>query len=137
MVTAHSITRVGSDHNPLLVEACPVRSIRSKIFRFEAAWIKQDGFIDWLLSKWPDAQSKRSIDRWQIISSKLRSSLRGWNGNWGNDMKKRKQDLLLQIQVLDQKAEVQVLEDRDWERRYSLEDELVDIYGKEEVITSK
>lgn len=28
LVTAHSITRIGSNHNPLLVEACPVRSVR-------------------------------------------------------------------------------------------------------------
>lgn len=38
LVNAHSITRVGSDHNPLVVVASPNRSQRSKIFRFEAAW---------------------------------------------------------------------------------------------------
>lgn len=40
LVTANSITRVGSDHNPLVVQLSPERCIRSKIFRFEAAWIK-------------------------------------------------------------------------------------------------
>lgn len=43
--------------------------------------------MDWVLGKWPDKQSRIGIDAWQLISSKLRSSLRGWNGNWGSDMK--------------------------------------------------
>lgn len=38
--TAHSITRIGSNHNPLLVEECTVRSVRSIIFRFEKSWIQ-------------------------------------------------------------------------------------------------
>ena len=87
LVTAHFITRIGSDHNPLLVEGCPTRSVRSTIFRFEKSWIQQEGFMDWVLGKWPDKQSRIGIDAWQLISSKLRSSLRGWNGNWGSDMK--------------------------------------------------
>lgn len=54
LVTAQSITRIGSNHNPLMVEACPVRSVRSKIFRFEKLWIQQEGFVEWVLDKWPD-----------------------------------------------------------------------------------
>lgn len=56
--------------------------------------------MDWVLSKWLECQNKRGIDAWQRINNRL-SSLRGWNGNWGGDMKKRKQDLLLMIQSLD------------------------------------
>jgi hypothetical protein len=90
--------------------------------------------MDWVLSKWPDCQNKRGIDAWQRINNRLRSSLRGWNGNWGGDMKKRKQDLLLMIQSLDQEAEARELQGCEWERRYSLEEELIDIYNKEEVM---
>jgi mannosylglycoprotein endo-beta-mannosidase len=134
LVSAHSATRIGSDHNPLVVETSPERSMRSKIFRFEAAWTKQEGFREWVMSKWPDRMGKRAIDAWQLISTRLRKYLRGWNGNWGGDMKKRKQDLLLLIQDLDKEAERRSLEDREWEQRYSLEEELVDIYNKEEVM---
>ncbi|XP_066396066.1 uncharacterized protein [Miscanthus floridulus] len=134
LVYAHSATRIGSDHNPLVVETCPERSVRSKIFRFEAAWTKQEGFMEWVFSKWPDRLGKSSIDAWQVISRRLRKYLRGWNGNWGGDMKERKQDLLLLIQDSDKEAERRSFEDREWERRYSLEEELVDIYNKEEVM---
>jgi hypothetical protein len=81
LVKAYSVTRIGSDHNPLVVDRKAERGGRSKIFRFEAAWAKQEGFKDWVLSKWLANQNLRSIDLWQRISTKLRSSLRGWNGN--------------------------------------------------------
>jgi hypothetical protein len=48
-------------------------------------------------------------------------------------MKKRKQDLLLLIKNLDPKADTVGLEDWEWVQRYSREDELVDIYNKEEL----
>ena len=95
----------GSDHNPLVVEFGSDRGVRSKIFRFKAAWTKQEGFMEWVRSKWPCKQNLRSIDWWQKISVQLRSSLIGWNGNWGADMKKRKQDLLVLIKQLVQKAD--------------------------------
>jgi exonuclease III len=134
LVKAYSVTRIGSDHNPLVVDLEVVRGGRSKIFRFEAAWAKQDGFKDWVLAKWPDNQNLRSIDLWQRISSKLRSSLRGWNGNWGSDMRKRKQDLLLCIKNLDKKADEVGLTDSEWELRYKWEEDLTEIYGQEELI---
>ena len=119
MATLQSLTRLGSDHNPLVVELSPERCIRSRIFRFEEAWIKQEGFADWVRAKWPQPQGTRSIDYWQKTSNKVRSCLRGWNSNWSSDMKKRKQDLLLLIQNLDQRAEEVGLADVDWRQRYA------------------
>lgn len=86
------------------------------------------------MSKWPESRGKRCVDLWQIVSTKLRSCLRGWNGNWGGDLKKRKQDLMLLIKSLDQKADRGGLEEREWEQRYVWEEELIDIYSKEEVM---
>lgn len=43
-------------------------------------------------------------------------------------------DLLLLIQSLDHEAEHRGLQDREWEYRYKLEDELNEIYSKEEVM---
>lgn len=113
MVSAHSITRIGSDHSPILVETGNIRGVRSKIFRFETTWIKQEGFQEWVLSKWPDKQNYRSIDHWKRISTSLRRSLKGWNGNWGSVMKKRKQDLMLLIGSLDHKADSIGLDDAE------------------------
>jgi hypothetical protein len=56
LAAAQSITRIGSDHNPLIVEIDNTRGVRSRIFRFEAACLKQEGFKEWLMSKWPEKQ---------------------------------------------------------------------------------
>lgn len=53
LVMARSLTRVGSDHNPLLVETESGGSIRSSIFRFENAWLNHEGFREWVIQKWP------------------------------------------------------------------------------------
>lgn len=49
-------------------------------------------------------------------------------------MKKRKQDLLLLIQAIDQEAESRELQSGVWNQRYAFEEELIDIYSKEEVM---
>jgi len=28
--------------------------VRLNIFRFEPAWVKQEGFTEWVLNKWPE-----------------------------------------------------------------------------------
>jgi endonuclease/exonuclease/phosphatase family metal-dependent hydrolase len=53
LVTTRSLTRVGSDHNPLLMETDCADNARSTIFRFDAAWLSQEGFRDWVNIKWP------------------------------------------------------------------------------------
>lgn len=53
LATARSLTRVGSDHNPLLVETNSGGNIRSSIFRFENAWLNQEGFKESVIQKWP------------------------------------------------------------------------------------
>jgi len=62
LVTAHSLTRVGSDHNPLLAETESGVSIRSSIFRFENAWLNQEGFGEWVLRKWAQRQKSYVLD---------------------------------------------------------------------------
>jgi predicted double-glycine peptidase len=53
LANTRSLTRVGSDHNPLLVETDSVLNIRASIFRFDATWLSQEGFVDWVVNKWP------------------------------------------------------------------------------------
>lgn len=52
LVSASSLTRVGSDHNPILFKMDDEEYIRPNIFRFEAAWCLQEGFKEWVISKW-------------------------------------------------------------------------------------
>ncbi|KAE8780310.1 putative NOT transcription complex subunit VIP2 [Hordeum vulgare] len=58
--------------------------------------------------------------------------MKGWGANVGRDIRLRKGALLLQIQCMDMRADVSGLSADDWALRYSLEDELLEIYKKEE-----
>jgi len=72
------------------------------------------GFIDWVIAKWAEQQGNRGIDYRKKVLGKIGSCLRGWNSNWGSDMKKRKQDLLLLIKSLDQREKEVGLSDAEW-----------------------
>ena len=47
-----AITRLGSDHNALLLDSGETENIRSRVFRFEPSWLLQEGFRCWLSEKW-------------------------------------------------------------------------------------
>lgn len=46
----------------------------------------------------------------------------------GSDLRKRKQELLLRVGEFDKKAKQVGLNQMKWEERYSVENELIDIY---------
>lgn len=58
--------------------------------------------------------------------------MRGWGANVGRDLKIRKGSLLADIQVLDLQANTAGLSPEEWALRYNLEDELLEIYRKEQ-----
>jgi len=134
LATARSLTRVGSDHNPLLVETDSGVSIRSSIFKFENAWLNQEGLKEWVIQKWPQRQKSYVLDHWRVVSSNLRRLMKGWSRNWGSDQRKLKQELLLQIEKWDKLAEERVLSNSEWSDRYEKEDELMKIYENEELL---
>jgi hypothetical protein len=66
------------------------------------------------------------------MSSGLRQNLKGWRTNKGRDSKLHKQALLAQIKGLDEKADSVGLEEAEWEFRYHLEEQLLEIFRVEE-----
>jgi len=124
LASARSLTRVGSDHNPLLVETENGENTLSQIFRFENAWLNQEGFKEWVVAKWPQRHKAYILDHWNVVSSRLRKYLKGWSRNWGSDQKKAKQNLLLIIEQWDKMAEERELTNSEWVDRYDKEDEL-------------
>jgi hypothetical protein len=108
--------------------------VRSRIFRFENAWLLQEGFVDWVMSKWPHRRKKYILDHWNIVSGALRRSMKGWRRNWDSDQRKMKQDLLLRIEEWDKLAESRILSNNEWLQRYEKEEELMKIYEKEELV---
>jgi hypothetical protein len=133
LANTRSLTRVGSDHNPLLVETDSVLNIRASIFRFDATWLSQEGFVDWVVNKWPQRKKENILDHWNITSQLLRRNLRGWSINWGSVQRKLKQNLLLQLETWDRMAETRALTGNEWRDRYEKEEELMKIYENEEL----
>ncbi|KAE8821478.1 hypothetical protein D1007_00251 [Hordeum vulgare] len=99
-----AVTRIGSDHTPLLFLSGDGEAPRSGRFRFETFMLDQMGFC-----------------------------YEGLGANLGADLRARKGVLLDQIQVLDNLADGPGLSPDDWLRRYSLEASLMSIYESEEL----
>jgi hypothetical protein len=99
-------------------------------------WIELENFQGTLTSFWENLSSKVGerdiLDWWNFMSSGLRQKLNGWSANKGIDAKLHKQALLAQIKGLDEKADSVGLEEAEWEFRYHLEEQLLEIFRVEE-----
>jgi hypothetical protein len=54
--SCESLTRVGSDHNPLLVNTVDNRFKQHHTFRFDLSWMDHQGFREAVISKWPERE---------------------------------------------------------------------------------
>ncbi|XP_073354828.1 uncharacterized protein [Aegilops tauschii subsp. strangulata] len=103
LASLRAITRIGSDHVPLLLSSADERPPLPRRFRFETFWLSQNGFVE-----------------------------AGWGANLGRDLRERKKTLLSAIQALDLRADAVGLSPKEWLFRYDLEDQLSVIYTDEE-----
>ncbi|RLN39154.1 hypothetical protein C2845_PM01G41450 [Panicum miliaceum] len=131
------ITRLGSDHSALLVDSGDSEVVRSKIFRFEPAWLLQEGFREWLQGKWPKRVKRNILDHWHDTSYILRRSLKGWGANVGGDVQKKKQAILMNIKDIDDASDQHDISIERWDERHKLEAELMTIYQQEELFWQK
>ena len=112
LVRVQTLLRIGSDHNPLLVDTGPPEVKQPYYFRFEPAWLLQEEFIPWVVAKWPKRFKQNCLDHWHVLSTKFRRVMKGWGANFESARKKHKQELLLEIKSLDDKLErTHLLED--------------------------
>jgi plasmid maintenance system killer protein len=128
-----SINRVGSDHNPLIVDTKDSRLRQQYIFRFEPLWLDQQGFKDMLKSKWPERMGRPIHDFWKEIKSATRKFCRGWSAHFQSQLKKNKKNLLDKIEIIDKDSDLRELDVTQWQSRYNLEAELEQIYSLEEL----
>jgi hypothetical protein len=128
-----SLTRVGSDHNPLIVDTKDSRLKQQYNFRFEPLWLDQQGFKDMLKSKWPDRMGSLVQDFWKEIKCATRKFCRGWIANFHSQLKKDKKYLLDKIEMIDMDSDLRELDVTQWQTRYSLEADLEQIYSLEEL----
>jgi hypothetical protein len=111
LISVRALTRSGSEHTPLLIDAGIQAHVGNKArFAFELAWLEQDGFYELVAAEWAAGPvGKFPIQTWQNKIRHLRRFLRGWAKNLSGKYKKEKERLLNIIDALDIKAETMPL----------------------------
>jgi hypothetical protein len=133
LIIVTTAPRLGSDHNPLLVDIGEGVVFQQHYFRFNAHWLNQEGFRDWVKDKWPARFKYDPLDHWHITSSKLRRAIKGWGQNYDNYQKKLKKDIMKRITTLDEWSNSRTLAPIEWTERYELEKTLQQILADEEI----
>jgi exonuclease III len=85
-----AITRIGSDHNPLLLDSGEVTLRRPPRFFFQTWWFRVAGFgelINGKLHRYLHELGPHwdNIDGWQCTARNLRQFLKGWGANLGRN----------------------------------------------------
>ena len=99
LTSPRSITRIGSDHWPLLLDTGGPNNIKKRQFYFERQWMQVDGFTDlvrkrWLVGRGRYPENAYSLDKWHGNISMLRKFLKGWGDNMRGGYRRQKENLL-------------------------------------------
>jgi hypothetical protein len=103
-------------------------------FKFELAWLFKDGFHEKVIEVWQrQVRGSSSIEIWQNKIRSLRRYLRGWAKNMNGSYKKEKNDILLQMEQLDKKAEMTMLSPQELDVKHCLKIRLMQLLRDEEI----
>jgi len=110
LTTLSSLTRIGSDHTPLLLDTGDLKKQQARQFFFERQWCSEANFSQEIEDRWADCKRKwpehaYSMDKWHGGISNLRSFLRGWGNNLRGEYRKKKNNLLSIIQNIDNRED--------------------------------
>lgn len=135
---AWSLTRVGSDHSPIILDTGEHGAPRPRYFHFENHWASREGFKEMITEKWMESCNRRpeefySLDGWHGSLCLLRQHLKGWNIQLIGQQKREKTRLLNELETIDREAETKELTVEEWAARYTIEAKLEDIYRLEEI----
>ena len=101
-----TLTRVGSEHCPILVDTNSEVIEHKYNFRFEMVWDTTAGFREAIQLKWPLRGNLDVHEHWKHMKYFVRKWCKGWSSNLKRRMTHEKQIVLVKIQTLDRKAEV-------------------------------
>jgi hypothetical protein len=73
------------------------------------------------------------MQRWQNKIRRLRQFLRGWAKNMSGAYKKEKQELLKKAELLDKKAESQLLSQQEWDLKQAVTSRITQLLREEEL----
>jgi hypothetical protein len=92
LVFVRALTRAGSDHMPLLIDAgSPANIGKNNHFYFELSWLRKEGFFEMVRDKWVSVSAGDSpVGTWQNKIRCLQQYLRGWARNMSGEYKKEK-----------------------------------------------
>ena len=128
-----SLSRLGSDHVPILVDFGVQTEPRPFLFRFEKWWLQREDFPDIVKKAWETPCSYSDpIDVWQFKLRLLRRKIKGWAWNINAEIKKKKSDLLEEFDILDVFSENNQLNDSEKFRMNEIQQELETICNIEE-----
>ena len=135
LVMVQGLSRIISDHTPLLVDSGEATHVGNKsMYSFESAWFEREGFLDLIAREWAkDTGGGTNVERWQNKIRHLRQFLRGWAKHLSGIYKAEKERLLLLIQSLDLKAESSILDTRELETKVEAELRLKELLRVEEL----
>jgi hypothetical protein len=112
---------------------------KEKQFFCERQWFKMDGFLEMVERKWKSIRERcpeeaYSLDKWHGCMAALRGFLKGWGRNVRGEYRRRRDDLIRQIQIIDVEwvGESPLQEERI-KQRYQLEEELEKVMEAEEL----
>jgi hypothetical protein len=101
-----TLTRVGLDHCPIIINTDDHRFQQQHSFLFEMDWLSQAGFKDQVIASWPGRGGNKIQDFWKEIKSYTRRFCKGWGLMQIVKSKKEKKDLLNKLKNLDAEMEI-------------------------------
>jgi hypothetical protein len=131
--SCETLTRVGSDHCPNVVNTDDHRFQQKHGFHFEMPWLLQREFREQVVASWPHRGGRNIQDFWREIKSYTRRFCKGWGANANGQIKKKKRDLLEKLKNIDSEMEINGLNVLQWQQRFRWEGELEGIYQFEEI----
>ena len=98
--------RVGSDHVPLILNFGIGERKKPNMFRFEKWWLQQPDFKDLVKKVWNiECIFTDPLDICQFKVRLLRKKVKGWAININAEIRKQKQNLLKEFDILDIKRD--------------------------------
>ena len=134
MANVKSTSRLGSDHVPLIINLGEAQEIKPHLFRFEKWWLEQKNLADIVRDSWNDhCPLSNPLDIWQFKLRALRRKLKGWSLNINADLRKKKQALSEEFDILDVFSEENNLTDQERERMECVKSQLEKIWHMDEI----
>jgi hypothetical protein len=132
-----AVTRIGSDHSPLLLSSGGGAPPRLNRFHFENFRLGPEGFVETVNLKWEATASSpprvyNAVDVWHHCAKMVHQFMRGWGANVGAELHQKKGLLLMEIKNLDAMSDSVGLSAEEWLQWYALEASLMEIYKGEE-----